>query len=99
MSQTLSEEKDVFKKDLLKTTIAHRQNLVNYFESFLNRSYKPAKIPRINLEDDNAVEYYFFTTGNRLNDIKGFFAIGGTAWQKRRLTMVFTRGLRNEMDF
>ena len=74
----------LFEEDRLKSSIDCRQNLVNYFEVFLNQGYKPRKF-FVNLENKKEVENYFILTGLRLNSIRNHFITAGTPWQKSRL--------------
>ncbi len=82
-----------FKKDRLMHTIQCRQALINHFETYLNKLYKSidASSLKINLDDKNAVDYYFFITGVRIDDMRDFFAMGGTSWQKSRCSEKLSR--------
>ena len=73
-----------FEKDRLKSSINCRQNLVNYFEVFLNPDYKPRNV-FVDLENKKEVENYFSLTGLKLNSIRNHFMVAGTEWQKSRL--------------
>jgi hypothetical protein len=74
----------LFEEDRLKSAINCRQNLLNYFEAFLNQSYQPRYVD-VDLEDKKSVENYFALTGLRLNGIRNHFVTAGTKWQKERL--------------
>ena len=74
----------LFEEDRLRNSINCRQNLVNHFEGFLNRDYKPRKA-FVNLEDKKEVENYFVLTKLRLSSIRNHFITAGTPWQKSRL--------------
>lgn len=74
----------LFEEDRLKSSIDCRQNLVNYFEVFLNQAYKPRRAV-VDLKDKKSVENYFALTSSRLNSIRNYFRAAGTEWQKSRL--------------
>jgi hypothetical protein len=74
----------LFEEDRLKSSINCRQNLLNYFEVFLNDSYQPRSAAVI-LEDKKSVENYFALTSLRLIGIRNHFITAGTKWQKERL--------------
>ena len=74
----------LFEEDRLKSSINCRQNLLNYFEVFLNQGYQPRKAI-VDLKDKKSVENYFALTSSRLNSIRNYFRTSGTEWQKSRL--------------
>jgi hypothetical protein len=74
----------LFEEDRLKSSIDCRQNLLNYFEVFLNHAYKPRRAV-VDLENKKTVENYFALTGLRLDGIRNYFRTSGTEWQKSRL--------------
>ena len=74
----------LFEEDRLKSSINCRQNLLNYFEVFLNQGYQPRKAI-VDLKDKKSVENYFALTSSRLNSIRNYFRTSGTERQKSRL--------------
>jgi len=80
----------LFEEDRLKSSIDCRQNLVNYFEVFLNPDYKPRNV-FVDLENKKEVENYFALTGLRLDSIRNYFRASGTLWKKERLWIGFAR--------
>lgn len=80
----------LFEEYRLKSSINCRQNLLNYFEVFLNVAYKPRNAV-VDLENKKEIENYFALTGLRLNSIRNHFVMAGTKWQKERLWIGFVR--------
>ena len=74
----------LFEEDRLKSSIDCRQNLLNYFEVFINPGYKPRNA-FVDFANKKEVENYFILTGLRLNSIRNHFITAGTPWQKSRL--------------
>jgi len=74
----------LFEEDRLRSSIDCRQNLLNYFEVFINHGYK-SRIAIVDLKDKKSVENYFMLTTARLESIKNYFRTAGTSWQKERL--------------
>jgi len=74
----------LFEEDRLKSSIDCRQNLVNYFEVFLNAGYI-SRMAIVDLKDKKSVENYFVLTRLRLDSIRNYFRTAGTEWQKSRL--------------
>ena len=74
---------EMFEKERLKNSIDCRQNLINYFETYLDEKYKPRKA-FVDLEDKKSVENYFLLTMTRLNGIRTHFMNGKNVWQRDR---------------
>jgi hypothetical protein len=63
---------EMYEIDSIKRSIECRQNLVNYFENYLNKDYKPRKA-FVDIEDKKSVENYFLITMARLESIRNYF--------------------------
>ena len=63
---------EMYEIDRIKRSIECRQNLVNYFENYLNKDYKPRKA-FVDIEDKKSVENYFLITMARLESIRNYF--------------------------
>jgi hypothetical protein len=79
---------EMYEMDSIKRSIECRQNLINYFESYLNKDYKPRKA-FVDIEDKKSIENYFLLTMARLESIKTYFINCKNAWQRDRAMGVF----------
>jgi hypothetical protein len=79
---------EMYEIDSIKRSIECRQNLVNYFENYLNKDYKPRKA-FVDIEDKKSVENYFILTALRLESIKRYFINSKNFWQRDRAMGIF----------
>ena len=79
---------EMFEKERLKSSVECRQNLLNYFEAYLDKNYKPKKA-FVDLEDKKSVENYFILTALRLESIKRYFINSKNFWQRDRAMGIF----------
>lgn len=76
-------------------TVQYRINLLNMFETFLNKEFDPITLGElnINIDNQNSVECWLYKTSERIEKMREYFENKGTAWQKNRCAEEFVRGV------